>query len=151
MSFGASAHFAPTTESSFKAWLNKVADNRLASMLRQRSRAKRGGRHQNRAAGTSPLKSSVSMLVRHLADQHGETGSQHAARDEMVQALREGLAALPDDQRAALEAHYLDHRSLDATAQEMTKTQGAVRGLLHRAKKSLREALGESSRWFYRR
>ncbi len=144
--------FRPDNETTFKAWLNKVADNRLASMLRRRSRAKRGGgRPPMGAAGDSPLKSSVHLLIQHLADSHGQTGSEHAARAEMIQALRKGLAALPDDQRAAVETHYLDDRSLDGTAEEMAKTQDAVRGLLHRAKKSLRKALGESSRWFYRR
>lgn len=136
---------------SFRAWLNTIADNRLASMIRHRCRSKRGGRHQVHSADASRLRSSISLLVRCLADEHGETGSEHAARGEMLQALREGLAELPHDQRAAVEAHYLDHRSVDATAAELEVTQGAIRGLLYRAKQSLRTALGKSSRWFYRK
>jgi DNA-directed RNA polymerase specialized sigma24 family protein len=121
----------------------------MASMLRHRSRRKRGGRHPAIAPVASPLKSSVAVLVERLANPRAETGSQSVARDEMVLAIREGLAALPGDQRAAVEACYLQGQDLGATAEELTKTPAAVRGLLHRAKQALRETLGRTSRWFY--
>jgi RNA polymerase sigma factor (sigma-70 family) len=89
-------------------------------------------------------------LVEHLSD-HGSTPSGHAARNEAVQAVRVGLAGLPSAQRKAIKLHHLDGRSLDETAAEMERSPGAVRGLLQRARQSLRQSLGRSSRWFSRK
>ena len=42
---------------------------------------------------------------------------------------------LPDDQREAVRLRYLGGQSLEETAKEMQRSPGAVRGLLHRARK----------------
>ena len=89
-------------------------------------------------------------LVEQLSD-HGSTPSGNAARNEAVHAVRVGLAGLPSAQREAIQLHDLDGRSLGETAAKMDRSPGAVRGLLQRARQSLRQTLGRSSRWFPRK
>jgi DNA-directed RNA polymerase specialized sigma24 family protein len=43
---------------------------------------------------------------------------------------------------------YVEGKSLAETATAMRRSPAAVRGLVDRAKQSLRKALGRSSRWF---
>ncbi len=135
----------------FSAWLNKVADNRLAKMIRERSQWKSGRGRRRVEFDRTSQESSISLLVEHLAAAGCGTASDHVAREEVIRAVREGLVALPSDQRAAVENYHLAEENLVSTASELGKTTGAVRGLLHRARKAMRKTLGDSSRWFHRR
>jgi len=58
-----------------------------------------------------------------------------------------GIAALPSDQRDAIRTHLLEYKTLAETAAAMDRTPGAVRALIHRGKRQLRQFLGHSSRW----
>ncbi len=135
--------------SSFTAWLEKIVDNRLITMLRQRQRQKRTAK--GRRVHDDAWRSSVAGLECVLADYRGKTPSDNVDKEEVVTAIRTQTVELPDDQRQAIEIHCLEGRSIDSTAEILGKTEGAVRGLIHRAKLSLRVALGNSSRWFRRK
>lgn len=138
-------------ERSFVAWLNQVCDHRLSQMIREQGAIKRGAETKTVRGVDDALRSSMAMLVARLADYRFDMPSEAFARDEAIRAVVDGLSQLPDDQQAAIRLHYLDGRSLDSTATELQRTDGAIRGLLHRAKASLRRSLGNSSRWFRRR
>jgi DNA-directed RNA polymerase specialized sigma24 family protein len=73
------------------------------------------------------------------------------ARKEAIEAVKQAIASLPEDQRFAVELHFLLGLSIAATCESMRRTEGAVRGLVGRAKKSMRVSLGRSSRWFPKR
>lgn len=134
---------------SWAGWLSRIADNRLATMLRERSRKKRGGDHKRvQKPANQDFSQSAIEFVALLADEAGGTPSQQVAKDEMVRALQLGIANLPDDQREAVLKYCIEERNLDSTADLLAKTDGAVRGLVHRAKKSLKEYLGNSTAWF---
>jgi RNA polymerase sigma factor (sigma-70 family) len=60
------------------------------------------------------------------------TPSQHVAREERLLALAGALAALPDNQRQAVERHHLQGHSLAEVAAGLGLTRPAVAGLLHR-------------------
>ncbi|MEM8944982.1 MAG: RNA polymerase sigma factor [Planctomycetota bacterium] len=135
--------------SSFSAWLDKVVDNRLVTMLRERQRQKRTP--QGIRIGDNAWRSSAAELGEVLSDYRGCAPCEEFAQGEVVDAIRNHAAELPRDQRDAIELHCLDGRSIDSTAQILGKTEGAVRGLVRRAKQSLRVALGNSSRWFRRK
>ena len=62
-----------------------------------------------------------------------------------------GIAALPDQQRVAVERYCLHEQSLEDVASEMGITKDAVRGLLFRGRKMIRSMMGDSTRWFSRR
>ena len=135
--------------SSFAAWIERVADNRMISMLRERRREKRGG--NARRVVSDGWRSSAAELVAVLEDYRADSPSENVASDEIVTAIRTRTANLPEEQRHALQSHFLDQRSTESTAELLGKTDGAVRGLLHRAKQSIRVAMGNSSRWFLRK
>jgi RNA polymerase sigma-70 factor (ECF subfamily) len=136
------------TPGGFAAWIQTIADHRVQDYLRVEGRARRRVVQAATAHGSSS--ESMLALVERLSD-HGSTPSGHAAKSEAVHAVRVGLASLPSAQREAIQLHHLDGRSLDETAAEMDRTPGAVRGLLQRARQSLRQTLGRSSRWFPRK
>jgi RNA polymerase sigma-70 factor (ECF subfamily) len=89
-------------------------------------------------------------LVAQLADD-AERPSQAVARHQAAAALQVSLASLPDDQRCAVELRYLDGKSEHEVAAAMGRTRDAVHGLVVRARVTMRELLGHSSRWFYRK
>jgi len=134
------------TERSFAAWLNAIADHCLQDVVRKLNRKKRGGdRLAVRGRGGDP-RSSVAGLVELLSN-GGDTPSQSAARNEAVEAVQVRIAQLPENQREAVRLHHLGGRSIEETAAAMRRTPGAVRGLLQRARRSLRDALERSTLW----
>lgn len=139
--------FRPTADGSFKAWLNSIVEHRMLDTVRRLRRKKRGGGRLQVTQPANTADSSLADLVALLSD-HGVTPSGCAARDEAIRAIHVGLAGLPSDQRAVVVHRYIQQQSIESTAAAMQRTPGAVRGLLHRAKQSLRGALGRSARWF---
>lgn len=139
--------FQPGGNGAFAAWLNAVVEHRLQDNLRRLRRKKRGG--DLRKAARRADDSSLVDLVTLLSD-HGGSPSQRAAQREAVRTVQIGLAGLPAEQRAAIVHRYVEQQSIESTAAAMRRTPGAVRGLLHRAKQSLRDALGRSTHWFGR-
>jgi RNA polymerase sigma-70 factor (ECF subfamily) len=73
------------------------------------------------------------------------------ARHEAAVALQISLANLPPDQRAAVQLRYLDGKTENEVAASMGRTRDAVHGLVVRARSTMRELLGRSSRWFSRK
>lgn len=126
------------------AWLNRIVDNRLAQTMRDRGRAKRGGRSWQVVRSES----SIRQLVSDLEDEANETGSQRMLREEMKAAIQEAIRQLPELQRDLVEQYYLDQRSLDDIAVQKGMTKSAVRSLLYRAKAAIKQLLGNSSRWY---
>jgi RNA polymerase sigma-70 factor (ECF subfamily) len=135
---------------SFAAWLSTIADNRLRDTRKELRRKRRGGGRRRVGGPPASQASTIADLVELIADP-GDTPSRPIARQEAIQAIQVGLAGLPADQREAIRLRYLGGRSIGETAAAMGRTAAAVRGLVHRAKKALREALGHSSLWFSRK
>lgn len=136
-------------EAGFVAWMTRIAENRLLDAIRQAHCKKRDRRREQRLA--APVDSLRMLLSDLLADEGMETASRIASTAETIHAVRFSIAGLPDDQRRAIQLRYLQQQSLEQTAKEMQRTPDAVRGLLHRAKQSMRASLGRSTRWFPRK
>lgn len=132
----------------FRAWLNRVTDTRLATMLRESGTKKRGGAFRRVDAGQIGSHQGCIDLVNELSDRDRNTASQLVSAAEIASAVHVSLATLPDEQRAAVKLRYIEQRSLESTASVMQKSNDAVRGLVYRAKQSLRDVLGRSTRWF---
>lgn len=143
-------NFQARSDASFYAWLKTIAENRLIDTVKALNRKKRGGDHHRIRKPPDSRTGSVVDLVEMLSG-GGRTPSQSVARHEAVQAVQIGLASLPEDQRLAVQLRFIVGKSLAQTAQEMGKTEGAVRGLIHRAKQNLRDGMGRSSRWLSRK
>jgi len=139
-------NFEPHSGLSFFNWTKTIAENRLLDTIKGLRRKKRGGdRHRVREAEGSQS-GSIRELVEMLSA-GGRSPSRSFARREAVQAIRIGLASLPDDQREAIRLRFLCGKSLEEVATAMGRTKGAVRGLIHRGKDRLHGVMGRSSRW----
>jgi RNA polymerase sigma-70 factor (ECF subfamily) len=79
-----------------------------------------------------------------VLEQQPETPALEGYRDYLL-LLARCLAALPDDQRVAVEMHHLRDLPVSAIAAELGKTEASVAGLLRRGLKRLRELLGTST------
>jgi RNA polymerase sigma-70 factor (ECF subfamily) len=131
----------------FAAWLKAIADHQLVDAIRAATCHKRGGGwHQ--IVNVNGSSAEVPVMER-LHDSALTPGSA-AASIEAVAAMKSALDALPSDEQRAMRLHVLDGKSLDETANIINRSPGAVRGLVHRAKRRLRELMHSSSRWFAR-
>jgi RNA polymerase sigma-70 factor (ECF subfamily) len=133
-------------EATFLSWLIAVAENRLRDAIRAHRRKKRGGGRTPISAGACDQESRAGNLFDALAGS-GNTPSQSVARREGIRAIQVAVAGLPADYRQAVELRYFEGRSIEEAANAMGRTPGAVRGLLDRAKKELREALERASKY----
>lgn len=138
------ASFDPDRGVPLIAWLNTVADNRFFQIMRDRGRKKRGG-NVWRVDGE---KSSVIRLISELGEDEVDTPSVIAAGKEATQAVEVCVAALPQHQRDVIEQYYLEGKGLDELADDIGTSKDALRGLLYRARKSIRSMMGNSSVWF---
>jgi RNA polymerase sigma-70 factor (ECF subfamily) len=131
---------------SFLAWLTGIAEHRLSDALKRIRRKKRGG-DMNRITPNVAARTSDFGTLIDLVYQESCFPSRIAANEEAVRAVQVAVALLEDDQRDVIRARYLEGLSVKEIAAKAGRTQGAVRGLIHRAKENLRAALGRSSRW----
>jgi RNA polymerase sigma-70 factor, ECF subfamily len=69
--------------------------------------------------------------------------SARAVRHEELLRLAEALAALPDDQRQAVELHHLHGLAVEEVARALGRSESAAGGLLRRGLKRLRELMRE--------
>jgi RNA polymerase sigma-70 factor (ECF subfamily) len=123
-----------------KAWLRIALANNLCDEARKFTAAARDV-DRERSLKRTPV-DSRGAIRDWLAADH-TSPSQRAGRNERLAALAAALAALPEDQRRAIELHHLDGRSLSDTAAEMGKTTQAVVGLLYRGLRQLKAAMAE--------
>jgi RNA polymerase sigma-70 factor (ECF subfamily) len=126
------------------AWLRKILANCLADEVRKFGRHKR--RIDLERSLEAELEQSSARLEFWLAGD-GSTPSQQAVRQEELLTLSEALAALPEDQRRAIELHHLNGFSVGEISQVLGRSRAAVAGLLRRALSGLRELLEETNAW----
>jgi len=139
------ASFEQRADASFGDWLVRIAENRLCDAIRQHDRPKHGG-DLRRVEGSSRDDGQILSLWDWIAADDTSPPSA-VVRAEALQALQVALAALPEDQRAAIQMQQLEGKSVEETAAALGKTPGAIRGLVHRGKLELVAALGRASRW----
>ena len=142
-------HFDPQAGSSLLAWLKGIADHRLADALKRIRRRKRGGDMHQLTPAAAGRSSAFGALIE-VAFQESGLASREVAGEEAAQALQIAVAALSDDQREVIRARFFDGLSVEEIAIQTGRSEGAVRGLIHRAKENLRVAMGRSSRWLSR-
>lgn len=136
--------FEARSDAKFADWIGRIAEHRLLDAIKEHDRQKRGG-EMNRVEN-SPHDSCMTPLLEWIAGEDPHPSSV-AARSEALHALQVALAGLETDQREAVRLRLLEGRSLEETAAELGRTPDAVRGLVHRAKQKLRDAMGRASQW----
>ena len=141
--------FEPGQAGGFHAWLARIAENRLADLIKGQRRAKRGG-------GLTPAElrlgnddsTVIDMLQMLAAD--SRTPSRKARMHEAAAAVQTALENLKEDNREALRLRYLEGLSVAEMAERMGRSEGAVHMLCTRGLQSLREELGDLSRFLSR-
>jgi RNA polymerase sigma-70 factor (ECF subfamily) len=106
------------------AWARAIARNKAIDALRRR------GRHVH-----VPVDVFAETLAAPQAEVHA------SARD-----IERSLAALPEGQRAAVQAVSVEQLSLAEAARKLSVSEGALRVALHRGLKSLARRAGEDPR-----
>lgn len=134
----------------FDVWLRTIGEMTLVDFIRKEDAQKRGGQFARRQSAKDSVTGCLVDLLEKLPGSN-ETASHHVARQESLAALQVAIAGLPEDQRQAIQLHILDGKSLRETAEAMDRSTGAVRGLVHRAKENLSEAMGRASAWLSQR
>jgi RNA polymerase sigma-70 factor (ECF subfamily) len=134
------AEFRGQTEAEMAAWLRRILANTLADAGRRYLTGE--GRNVNLERSLEDaVQQSSARLEQWLADGQIAPGEQ-AQRQEQLLRLSQGLAALPEDQRQAVELRHLRGCSVGDVAREMGRTRAAVAGLLRRGLEALRQHLG---------
>jgi RNA polymerase sigma-70 factor (ECF subfamily) len=135
--------FRPESPEAFTRWLKAIAEHRLLDAIKSLRRKKRGGDARKVEAASDGQNSAVNLLAELAAD--GPTPSRVVAQEEAIALLQVNLARLPEQYAAALRLRYLQGLSEEEAAAQLNQTPDAIRGLCHRGKKKLREAMGQSS------
>ncbi|MEM9409891.1 MAG: sigma-70 family RNA polymerase sigma factor [Planctomycetota bacterium] len=131
----------------FLAWLKTIAANQIIDSARHQAAAKRGGDRAQVINDENVFSDRALDLISQFPDVHGNSPSQFAACREAVDAMSIALAKLPKDQREAVRLHFFEKLSLKDTAERMDRTWDSVRGLIQRAKLSLRDSMQSSTLW----
>jgi RNA polymerase sigma-70 factor, ECF subfamily len=137
--------FSLAEPGSFRAWLNRIAANRVVDTARKLGRAKRGGQalHLDLQRFSDESLDSVWDWV----FSESNPPDQPARRREEREAVQVCLARLQDEQREAVIAFYFEQRDTQQIARRMNRSPGAVRELLRRARANLAKDLGTASKW----
>lgn len=125
--------FADRSDLEALGYLRRALSNNLIDAARKFARS------QTDVSPDDVARSSV-RLADWLAADH-TSPSERAARNEQFERLAGALSELPDAQRIVVEMRYLQKMRVDAIAQTLGRSEGAVSQLLHRAVVALRGAL----------
>jgi RNA polymerase sigma-70 factor (ECF subfamily) len=126
------------SDAELMGWLRQILANQLAESIR------RFGAESRDLARERPLHAALDessgRLESWLAAAQSSP-SQRVIREEQLLRLAEALAALPPDQRQAVELHHLQGYSVADSGRLMNRSRAAVVGLLFRGLKKLRQML----------
>jgi RNA polymerase sigma-70 factor (ECF subfamily) len=127
--------FRGQSEGERVAWLRRILANTLIDAVRKLS-----GEVARQRPLEEAMAESSARLEAWLADAE-PSPSEQVERQEQLLRLAEALSGLPDDQRLAVELHYLQDESLAEIARRLDRTLPSVAGLLRRGLQKLREHL----------
>jgi len=121
-------------DSAFSTWLYRIAVNASLNKIRKSTLKNILQRIENFTGKRNEHETFVSVST-------GEDPENMLIRQEQIEAVRQALDALPENQRTAIILSKYDDLSQKEIAEIMNNTEGAVEALLQRAKKNLRDKL----------
>ena len=125
------------------AWLRSILDRTLLDEVRRIGRAKRGpGNEGSLLLGLDEVSSRLESCLA----SPDPSPSQVAIGHERLMTLAGALDRLPEDQRRAVELHYLKGRPLVEIGRELGRSKAAVAGLLRRGLRDLRGRIEPEAR-----
>ncbi len=127
-------------EPELAGWLRRILTNTLVDAVRELHGAKRDV-DLERSLEASLTQSSARLEA--LLASSPTSPSEHMLRHEQLLELSAALAQLPEDQRQALEMHYLQGCTVPAVAEQMDRTERSVAGLVRRGLQALRQLMAD--------
>ncbi len=138
------SQFRGSTEAEFLAWLRQILVHNLIVAVRRHFKA--GKRDVRREVSLEQVRADLDTSALSMAAilaQGGTSPHARVQREELLVALADNLAALPQDYREVIVSRHLQGRSFAEIAQRMDRNEGAVRMLWLRAIGQLRSRMGE--------
>jgi RNA polymerase sigma-70 factor (ECF subfamily) len=126
-------------ETELARWLRTILAHTLADAARK-LRPKEAGGHEISLQAVEQS----SLRLEAMLKAHQSSPSRKVVRDEQLEQLASALAALPDDQRAAIEMRHLQGLSMAQISHEMNRSVASVGGLLQRGLRGLRQSLASA-------
>ncbi|MBI3862057.1 MAG: sigma-70 family RNA polymerase sigma factor [Planctomycetia bacterium] len=126
------------TEGELAGWLRRILTNTLVDAVRELEGAKRD------VALEQSLEESLaqsSARLEALLQSSVASPSAQAVRHEELLQMSDALAQLPEDQRLAVELHYLQGCTVPAIAERLDRTERSVAGLVRRGLQNLRTVM----------
>jgi RNA polymerase sigma-70 factor (ECF subfamily) len=121
-------------------WLQRILINTLVDAVREFQGGKRDVALERSLEAS--LTQSSARLEAFLQASMSSPSEQLMAHEQLLQ-LSAALARLPDDQRQALELHYLQGQTVAEVAGHMNRTERSVAGLVRRGLQALRALLAD--------
>jgi RNA polymerase sigma-70 factor (ECF subfamily) len=134
------AQFHGQSDAEWVAWLRRILTNTLVDAVRQFKGPKHDVRLERSLAAS--IEDSSTRLAALLTGS-AASPSQRLLKEEQLVRLATALAELPEDQRVALEMHYLQGCTVAEVATHMTRSERSVAGLVRRGLQALREKLAD--------
>jgi RNA polymerase sigma-70 factor, ECF subfamily len=128
------------SEAELAGWLRRILTNTLVDAVRELQGARRDV-NLERSLEASLTQSSARLEA--LLASSPTSPSERLLRHEQLLQLSTALAQLPEDQRQALEMHYLQGCTVPAVAEQMGRTERSVAGLVRRGLQSLRQLMAD--------
>jgi RNA polymerase sigma-70 factor (ECF subfamily) len=128
------------TEAELAGWLRRILTNTLVDAVRELEGGKREvGRERSLEAALAQSSARFEALLQSSPTSPSEELVRH---DQLLQ-LSTALGRLPDDQRQALELHYLQGCTVTDVAEQMERTERSVAGLVRRGLQRLRGLMAD--------
>lgn len=119
----------------FRPWIFSIASRLISNRLRDRKR------HPKVSLDWKPEEGSREIPTIDLPDKSSLRPEETLENRQLAQVVRDALAALPENQRAAVLLARFEEMSYEEIAQTMESTVVAVKSLLFRARQTLKAAL----------
>jgi RNA polymerase sigma-70 factor (ECF subfamily) len=130
--------FRGQTAAEQACWLRRILANTLVDA------ARKFGRELDLQHSLEQAVQGSSARLEAWLEAEQSSPSEVAHRQEQLLRLASALAALPPEQREAVEMHHLRDQPVADIARDTGRTEASVAGLLRRGLKRLRELLREA-------
>jgi RNA polymerase sigma-70 factor (ECF subfamily) len=134
------SQFRGASEAEIVVWLRRILSTTLIDAVRELKGTRRNVAME-RSLEASLAQSSARFAA--LVQANSTSPSEHVLRHEQLLQVSAALARLPDDQRLVLEMHYLEGCPVAVIAENMSRTERSVAGLVRRGLQALRVMLAD--------